>query len=341
MIIDIKSVLSTIKNAKTIKALDDIKVEYLGKKGKLSSSMSELKDASIEEKKRIGKYINDIKTSIIEALENKKTELEEKEFQATLLSEKIDVTLDAKPGKVGKIHPITKVTEEIFNILKSFSFKFVTGPEIETDFFNFTALNIPKFHPARQMHDTFYLKDSDKMLRTHTSPVQIHQMVNHTPPIKVFTCGTVYRNDYDATHTPMFHQLEVLYVDKDVTFTNMKWFCMEFCKAFFETDKIKIRLRPSYFPFTEPSAELDVAYKKGDDGQFIIGDGDDWLEIVGCGMVHPNVIKNCDINPNVYQGFAFGFGIERLASLKYGIPDLRGYFDYNAKWMDCFGFNPL
>jgi len=339
--IDIKAALSCIENAETVQELDDIKVLYLGKKGKLSEAMAGLKNATPEEKKQLGKYINDIKVQLVTAMESKKQILEDKEIEEKLLSEKIDVTLDAKPRRVGKIHPVSKVMEEVFNIMKGFGFKFVTGPEIETDFFNFTALNIPEHHPARQMHDTFYIKNSDKLLRTHTSPVQIHQLVNSAPPVKVFTCGTVYRNDYDATHTPMFHQMEVLYVDKTVSFANMKWFCMEFCKAFFNAENVQLRLRPSYFPFTEPSAEVDIAYTKGDDGQFIIGEGNDWLEILGCGMVHPNVLKSCSVDASIYQGFAFGFGIERLASLKYGIPDLRGYFDYNSKWMECFGFNPI
>lgn len=340
--IDLKQVLGEVEKAKTLKDLEDLKSVYLGKKGKISEIMQSIKDASVDEKKKIGKYINEIKEKLNNAILSKKEIIETETFFESMKNEKLDLTLPVNfNAMIGKNHPISKVYKEVYDILHKFSFEFVSGPEIETDFFNFSALNIHEFHPARQMHDTFYLKNSDMLLRTHTSPVQVRSMLQRHAPLKVFTCGTVYRNDYDATHTPMFNQIEILYIDKNVTFANMKWFCMEFCKAFFERDDIKIRLRPSYFPFTEPSAELDIAYRKADDGQYIIGEGDDWLEIVGCGMVHPNVLKSGGVNPDEYQGFAFGFGVERLTSLKYGIPDLRGYFDYDVKWGDCFGFSPF
>ena len=339
--IDVRSALSEINTVDNLQDLEKLRLSYLGKKGKVSEIMMNLKSASDNDKKLIGQYINDIKVQLSEAVAKKKKEIEEKLLIEEMKKEAVDVTLPETFAKQGSIHPITKVTNEIFDIMRRFSFEFVTGPEIETEFFNFSALNMSEFHPARQMHDTFYLTEKDKVLRTHTSPVQVREMIKRTPPIKIFTCGKVFRNDYDATHTPMFHQMEVLYIDKNVTFANMKWFCDEFTKTFFEKDNIKTRLRPSYFPFTEPSAELDIAYTKAPDGKYIIGEGDNWLEIVGCGMVHPNVLKCGDIDPNEYQGFAFGFGIERLASLKYGIPDLRSYFDFDTNWRDCFAFSPF
>lgn len=339
--IDIRKALSEIESINSLRDLEDFRLNYLGKKGKVTDIMKGLKNATDKDRKLIGQYINDIKTQLTDAISKKRDSIEMAAMIEAMKNETVDVTLPEKFSKIGTIHPITKVSKEIFDIMRRFSFEFVSGPEIETEFFNFSALNMSEFHPARQMHDTFYLNEKGKVLRTHTSPVQVREMIKRTPPIKIFTCGKVFRNDYDATHTPMFHQMEVLYIEKDVTFSNMKWFCDEFTKAFFGKDKIKTRMRPSYFPFTEPSAELDIAFKKADDGKYIIGDGDDWLEIVGCGMVHPNVLKAGGIDPDEYQGFAFGFGIERLASLKYGIPDLRGYFDFDTNWRDCFSFSPF
>lgn len=341
LMIDIRKALFEIESINNLKDLEDFRLCYLGKKGKITDIMKGLRNATDKDKKLIGQYINDIKTQITDAISKRKNFIEMSAMMETMKNEAVDVTLPEKFSKIGTIHPITKVSKEIFDIMRRFSFEFVSGPEIETEFFNFSALNMAEFHPARQMHDTFYLREKGKVLRTHTSPVQVREMIKRTPPIKIFTCGKVFRNDYDATHTPMFHQMEVLYIGKDVTFANMKWFCSEFTKAFFEKGNIKTRLRPSYFPFTEPSAELDVAFKKAENGEYIIGDGNDWLEIVGCGMVHPNVLKAGGINPDEYQGFAFGFGIERLASLKYGIPDLRGYFDFDTNWRDCFSFSPF
>lgn len=339
--IDIRKALSEIENIDNLKDLEEIRLDYLGKKGKVTDIMKGLKNATDKDRKLIGQYINDIKIQLTEAISKKKKEIEAKLMMEAMRAEAVDVSLPENISKIGTIHPISKVTKEIFDIMRSFSFEFVNGPEIESEFFNFSALNMSEFHPARQMHDTFYLTEKDKVLRTHTSPVQVREMIKRTPPIKIFTCGKVFRNDYDATHTPMFHQMEVLYIGKNITFANMKWFCDAFTKVFFGKEQIKTRLRPSYFPFTEPSAELDIAFQKADDGKYIIGDGDDWLEIVGCGMVHPNVLKSGGIDPSEYQGFAFGFGIERLASLKYGIPDLRGYFDFDTNWRDCFSFSPF
>ena len=270
-------------------------------------------------------------------------ELAALELNARLASEKIDVTLPARPSVQGKIHPVTQVIEEITAIFADMGFAVAEGPDIETDDYNFDKLNIPESHPARRMHDTFYLQgngDGKALLRTHTSPVQIRTMQGGKPPFRFIAPGSTYRCDSDLTHTPMFHQIEGFVIDKGINMGHLKGCLIEFLKAFFELDEVPVRFRPSFFPFTEPSAEVDIGCKRSRD-ELKIGAGDDWLEVLGCGMVHPNVLKNCNLDPNEWQGFAFGMGVERLAMLKYGIPDLRTFFDSDTRWLSHYGFDAL
>jgi phenylalanyl-tRNA synthetase alpha chain len=323
--------------------LEETRVALLGKKGKLTEALKTLGQASPEERKTLGALLNQIKQEISEALETKKAALAEIELNARLDSEKLDVTLPVRTESTGKIHPITQVTEEITAIFAGLGFSVADGPDIEDDDTNFTALNIPESHPARQMHDTFYLQgngDNKTVLRTHTSPVQIRTMRAGKPPFRFIALGSTYRCDSDLTHTPMFHQVEGLVIDKNINMGHLKGCISEFLKVFFELDEVPVRFRPSFFPFTEPSAEVDIGCARGKDS-LKIGAGDDWLEIMGCGMVHPNVLKNCGIDPAEWQGFAFGMGIERLAMLKYGIPDLRTFFESDARWLEHYGFDPL
>ncbi|MFV0626952.1 MAG: phenylalanine--tRNA ligase subunit alpha [Alphaproteobacteria bacterium] len=341
--------IQDIKNAKDIKALEDIRVAVLGKKGSITELMKGLATLSVEEKKEMGKNLNILKTEVETVLEAKKTELEESELEAKLNSERVDVTLPIRPEVQGRIHPVSKIYEEVLSIFGQMGFSVAEGPDIEDTFHNFTALNMPDNHPARQMHDTFYLpkeKDGSKdiddsyVIRTHTSPVQIRTMQKQQPPIRIIAPGRTYRSDYDATHTPMFHQVEGLVIDKNITMAHLKGCLYDFVKAFFELDEIPVRYRPSFFPFTEPSAEMDIGCLKTK-SEIKIGAGNDWLEILGCGMVHPNVLRAGGIDPDVYQGFAFGVGMDRLAMLKYGIPDLRTFFESDVRWLKNYGFAPL
>ncbi len=324
--------------------LEDIRVSEVGKKGRVSLLMRELGKMSADEKKIFGPKLNSLKNLINTAIADQKTALESAELDERLRSERIDVTLPTPPVTIGSIHPITQVMDEVAEIFTEIGFSIAEGPEIEEDFYNFTALNIPAEHPARQMHDTFYLpEDADgnrKLLRTHTSPVQIRTMMSGPPPYRIIAPGRTYRCDSDATHTPMFHQVEALVIDKDIHMGHLKWCIEEFCRKFFELDDVKIRFRPSYFPFTEPSAEVDIgcAFK---DGEILIGEGDDWLEIMGCGMVNPRVLENVNLDPNEYQGFAFGMGLDRIAMLKWGIPDLREFFAADLRWLKHYGFAAL
>ncbi len=263
-----------------------------------------------------------------------------------LSAERIDVTLPVREGPEtrGRIHPISQVIDELTAIFADMGFSVAEGPDIETDYLNFTALNFPVGHPAREMHDTFFLAPNEagerKVLRTHTSPVQIRTMTSQKPPIRVIIPGRTYRHDSDQTHTPMFHQVEGLVIDRQANIANMKWVLEEFCKAFFEVDAVRMRFRPSFFPFTEPSAEVDIQCSRRD-GEIRFGEGEDWLEILGCGMVHPNVLRNCGLDPDEFQGFAWGMGIDRIAMLKYGMPDLRPFFDADVRWLNHYGFRPL
>lgn len=328
--------LTKIDQADTLVVLDEIRVAALGKNGSITALMKELGALPVEEKKLAGQVLNVFKTEIATAIETKKQALEAAEMNAKLAAQKVDVTLPVRPqNTMGRIHPVSQVMEEMLTIFAQMGFDLAEGPDIEDDWHNFEALNMPPSHPARQMQATFFMDgDNSKILRTQTSGVQIRTMENKKPPIKIVAPGRTYRVDYDATHTPMFHQIEGLVVDKTTNLAHLKGVLEEFLKLFFETNDVKLRFRPSFFPFTEPSYEADVG------GALAKSIGKEWIELLGCGMVHPNVLKNCGIDPNEYQGFAFGCGVDRLAMLKYGIPDLRSFFDADMRWIKHYGFLP-
>ncbi|MEM9495707.1 MAG: phenylalanine--tRNA ligase subunit alpha [Pseudomonadota bacterium] len=335
---------SKIAGAETETALDEIRVGALGKKGVISERMKTLGKMSPEERKEMGPALNGLKTRVAEAIDAKKTVLEEAALEARLASEKVDVTLPVRPEPVGKIHPVSQVTEEIIAIFSAMGFDVAEGPDIEDDFHNFTALNFPADHPAREMHDTFFFEPKDDgermLLRTHTSPVQIRTMKTTPPPIRIIIPGRTFRCDSDQTHTPMFHQVEGLVIDRETHMGHLKGTLEAFAKTYFEIDEVKTRFRPHFFPFTEPSAEMDIGYERAGN-EIRIGSGDKWMEILGCGMVHPNVLVNCGLDPDEFQGFAFGMGVDRLAMLKYGIPDLRDFFAADARWLEHYGFDAL
>ena len=342
-----KELVAEIEAAQDLKALEEARVAITGKKGKLTTMMKDLSALSVEEKKEMGKNLNLLKAEVEKALDQRKSVLEEQALNEKLAKETIDVTLPVRPETQGRIHPVSKIYEEVVAIFGQMGFSVAEGPDIEDQFHNFNALNMPANHPARQMQDTFYIPNPDSndfddsyVVRTHTSPVQIRTMENQQPPIRIIAPGRTYRSDYDATHTPMFHQVEGLVIDKNITMAHLKGCLYDFVKAFFELDEIPVRYRPSYFPFTEPSAEMDIGCLKTKN-ELKIGAGNDWLEILGCGMVHPNVLRAGGIDPDVYQGFAFGMGIDRLAMLKYGIPDLRTFFESDVRWLKHYGFNAL
>ncbi|WP_138379103.1 phenylalanine--tRNA ligase subunit alpha [Luteithermobacter gelatinilyticus] len=336
--------LDRIQGAGDLAALEEIRVATLGKKGRVSLMMRELGQMTPEEKKELGPRLNTLKTTLNAAIAARREALENALLNERLQSEKVDITLPTAPQPEGGIHPITQVIDEVTEIFTEMGFSVAEGPDIEEDFYNFTALNIPEEHPARQMHDTFYLPEDAngkrKVLRTHTSPVQIRTMMAGEPPFRIIAPGRTYRCDSDATHTPMFHQVEALLIDRNIHMGHLKWCIEEFARRFFEVGDIKIRFRPSYFPFTEPSAEVDIGCAfKGD--EIAIGEGNDWLEIMGCGMVHPRVMENVGLDPNDYQGFAFGMGLDRIAMLKWGIPDLRDFFAADLRWLKHYGFTAL
>jgi phenylalanyl-tRNA synthetase alpha chain len=338
--------LEAIGRAPDLAKLEDVRVSALGKKGSVSALMQQLGALPPEARKDYGQAVNALKTSVGEALEAKRAELSRAALSEKLAHERADVTLPVREGPLaeGRIHPVSQVTDEITEIFADMGFSIAEGPDIETDFNNFTALNIPPEHPARQDHDTFYFEPGPDgtraVLRTHTSPVQIRTMLAEKPPLRIIAPGRVYRADSDQTHTPMFHQVEGLVIDEETHLGHLKWVLEEFCKAFFEVKQVKMRFRASHFPFTEPSMEVDIGYAKVGD-EIRIGEGDRWLEILGCGMVHPNVLKNVGLDPARYQGFAFGLGIDRLAMLKYGMPDLRAFFAGDLRWLKHYGFAPL
>ena len=344
---DFRELETEIKKASdkftNIESINEFRIKFLGKKGIISLEMKELASLSGDERKQNAEKLNKIKDSVLEIIASKTEELNSEELEKKLNSETLDITLSTSKS-YGTIHPISQVIEEVITIFGDLDFFVAEGPEVETDYNNFTALNTSEHHPARQMHDTFYVEtETDGMpnvLRTHTSPVQIRSMLKQKPPIRLIAPGKTFRCDNDQTHSPMFHQVEGLVIDQESNMSHLKG-CLEiFLKTFFETDKLNMRFRPSHFPFTEPSAEVDIGYtKKGN--QLIIGEGEDWLEILGCGMVHSNVLENVNINSNEYQGYAFGMGIERLAMLKYGISDLRTFFDSDLRWNKHYGFSPL
>lgn len=338
--------LAQVEGANSLQALDDVRVAALGKKGAITAQMKNLGGLEPEQRKITGQTLNAIKDEVAAAIEAKKTAMADSELNAKLLTEKLDVTLPARAAQEGYIHPISQTIEEVVAIFGEMGFVVGEGPEIEDDWYNFTALNIPEDHPARQEHDTFYLPgksekgEGRKVLRTHTSPVQIRTMMNSQPPLRIIAPGRTYRCDYDATHSPMFHQIEGLVVDDSTHMGHLKGCLIDFCRTYFDIDDLPVRFRPSYFPFTEPSAEVDIGCsRKG--GEFKIGHGEEWLEILGCGMVNAKVLENCGIDSTKYQGFAFGIGIERLAMLKYGIPDLRTFYESDLRWLRHYGFQSL
>jgi len=335
---------SMIANAEDMDALEQIRISALGKKGQITALMKDLGKLDPEKRKAAGKELNILKQIVSNLLDVRKNDLENIDLGSRLAGEKIDVTLPIRPEEMGTIHPISQTTDELISIFGEMGFVVAEGPSIEEDWYNFTALNIPIDHPARQEHDTFYInakKEGQRMvLRTHTSPVQIRTMQSQKPPIRIIVPGRTYRCDHDATHSPMFHQLEGLVIDETTHMGHLKGCLIEMCKTFFAMDELPVRFRPSYFPFTEPSAEVDIGCSfKG--GTLKIGEGEDWLEVLGSGMVNPNVLENCGIDSNKYQGFAFGMGIERMAMLKYGIPDLRTFYESDLRWLKHYGFQPL
>ena len=338
--------LEAVATASDLASLEEVRVGALGKKGRVSALMQRLGSMPPEERRDFGQAVNAVKVAVADALEAKRETLAREATAARLASERADVTLPVREGPLaeGRVHPVSQVTDEITEIFADLGFSIAEGPDIETDFNNFTALNIPPEHPARQDHDTFYFAEGPDgtrpVLRTHTSPVQIRTMLANTPPLRVIAPGRVYRCDSDQTHTPMFHQVEGLVIDEETHLGHLKWVLEEFCQAFFEVPEVKMRFRASHFPFTEPSMEVDIGYAKVGD-EIRIGEGDQWLEILGCGMVHPNVLKAVNLDPKKYQGFAFGVGIDRLTMLKYGMPDLRAFFAGDLRWLKHYGFPAL
>jgi phenylalanyl-tRNA synthetase alpha chain len=354
-----------IAAANDLATLDDVRVSALGKKGRVTELLKTLGTLPEDQRKAFGASVNEVKGDLEARIETRKAALSSKALDARLSSEKADITLSPRAEAQGSIHPVSKTIAEITAIFARQGFAVAEGPDIESDEYNFTLLNIPPDHPARQMQDTFYLnsaaedqgaravvpdasaagtertaQNQPKVLRTHTSPVQVRTMLNQKPPIRILAPGRTYRYDSDQTHSPMFHQVEGLVIDKDITMGHLKGALMDFLRAFFDVPDLTVRFRPSYFPFTEPSAEVDIGCSRAG-GKLKIGGGDDWLEVLGCGMVHEKVLKNCNIDPAQYQGFAFGMGVERLAMLKYGIPDLRTFYESDLRWLKHYGFSPL
>jgi phenylalanyl-tRNA synthetase alpha chain len=327
-------------------ALEAVRVAALGRNGTITALLKTLGAMAPDERRLQGPLINGLKDKVTDALTARRDALKNASLDARLNTETVDVTLPVRepPAEAGRIHPISQVIDELTAIFSDMGFAVAEGPDIETDDYNFTKLNIPEGHPAREMHDTFFFNPkpdgSRLLLRTHTSPVQIKTMLTQKPPIRVIIPGRTYRVDSDQTHTPMFHQVEGLVIDKSSNLGHLKWILEEFLKAFFEVDQVKMRFRPSFFPFTEPSLEVDIQCRR-DKGEVRFGEGNDWLEILGCGMVHPNVMRNCGLDPEEYQGFAWGMGIDRIAMLKYGMPDLRAFFEADVRWLSHYGFRPL
>ena len=348
-----KELTGQIESARDTKTLEDVRVHVLGKSGQITALMKTLGQMDPEERKTKGQELNALKDEIAALIERQETALKRQELDARLVNETIDITLSPRPEAAGKIHPLSRTMEELVAIFGAMGFKVAEGSDIEDDWHNFTALNFPPGHPAREMQDTFFLPETageadpakaKKLLRTHTSSVQIRHMENNKPPHKIICFGRTYRSDWDMTHTPMFHQVECLYIDKGVTMAHLKGCLTDFVRAFFNNDSLPVRFRPSFFPFVEPGAEVDIGYVKDGKGGIRLGaaaQGEEqrWMEILGAGMVHPNVLKNCGVDPAEYQGFAFGCGIERITMLKYGIPDLRTFFESDIRWLSHYGFD--
>ena len=335
------NLLLKLKSKLNLSEVNQMKSDLFGKNGLVSSQFKKIGTIAETERKKFASELNVIKDELQDLINLKIKEIENEEIREKLQKEKIDITLPERPFVRGKIHPVSQTIDEISSIFSEIGFSVEEGPDVESEYNNFTALNTPENHPARDMHDTFYLDEKkERLLRTHTSPVQIRTMLKDKPPFKIIAPGRTYRSDSDQTHAPMFHQVEGLHIDKDINMGHLKGCLNYFIKEFFELDKIKMRFRPSHFPFTEPSAEVDIGYEI-EDGKIVIGEGDQWLEILGCGMVHPNVLRNVKVDPKNFQGYAFGMGIDRLAMLKYGINDLRAFFDCDYRWLNHFGFDPL
>ena len=333
--------LLKLKGKLDISEINKIKSDLFGKSGLISTQFKKIGTIADSERKKFASDLNIIKNELQDLISSKINEVENVEINKKLEKEKIDITLPERSFVRGKIHPVSQTIDEISSIFSEIGFSVEEGPDVENEYNNFTALNTPENHPARDMHDTFYLDEKkQKLLRTHTSPVQIRTMLKDKPPFKIIAPGRTYRSDSDQTHSPMFHQVEGLHIDKNINMGHLKGCLNYFIKEFFEVDKIQMRFRPSHFPFTEPSAEVDIGYEMKD-GKIVIGEGNQWLEILGCGMVHPNVLKNVKVDPTKFQGYAFGIGIDRLAMLKYGINDLRAFFDCDYRWLNHFGFDPL
>jgi phenylalanyl-tRNA synthetase alpha chain len=333
---------AAIAGARDLSALDAVRVAALGKTGSISNLLKSLGSMSPAERQTAGPAINGLRDRVQALIGERKAALEGQALQAKLAAERLDLTLPAPPRRRGSVHPTMQAFDELISIFAELGFTVAEGPDIEDDFHNFTALNFPPKHPARDMHDTFFLQpDAEgvrKVLRTHTSPVQVRTMMSQAPPIRIVAPGRTYRKDSDQTHTPMFHQIEGLVIDRDTHMGHLKWTLETVLARYFETDAVTTRFRPHHFPFTEPSAEMDVGCDRSG-GELKIGQGSDWLEILGCGMVHPNVLRNCGLDPDEWQGFAFGFGVDRLAMLKYGVPDLRDMFASDTRWLAHYGFS--
>jgi phenylalanyl-tRNA synthetase alpha chain len=341
-----QQILAEIGTAADEAALESLRIASLGKNGRITALLKTLGSLPPDERKIQGPLINGLKDRVNAALAARRESFKVAALQERLNTESIDVTLPVReaPFEIGRVHPITQVTDELTAIFADMGFSIAEGPDIETDDYNFTKLNFPENHPARDMQATFFFNPKPDgtrlLLRTHTSPVQIRTMLSKKPPIRVIIPGRTYRSDWDQTHTPMFHQVEGLVIDKSSHLGHLKWILEEFLKAFFEIDRVGLRFRPSFFPFTEPSLEVDIQCRR-DKGEIRFGEGDDWMEILGCGMVHPNVLKNCGLDPDEYQGFAWGMGIDRIAMLKYGISDVRQFFEADVRWLSHYGFRPL
>ena len=333
--------LLKLKSKLNLSEVNQVKLDLFGKDGLITSQFKKISSITESERKKFASDLNLIKDELNDLINSKIKDIEVEQINKKLEKEKIDVTLPERNFNRGKIHPVSQTIDEISSIFSEIGFSVEEGPDVENEYNNFTALNTPDNHPARDMHDTFYLDvNKEKLLRTHTSPVQIRTMLNSKPPFKIIAPGRTYRSDSDQTHSPMFHQVEGLHIDKNINMGHLKGCLNYFIKEFFEVDKIKMRFRPSHFPFTEPSAEVDIGYEIKE-GKIVIGEGDKWLEILGCGMVHPNVLKNVKVDPKKYQGYAFGIGIDRLAMLKYGINDLRSFFECDYRWLNHYGFDPI
>jgi phenylalanyl-tRNA synthetase alpha chain len=337
--------VARIAAAETLQELDSLRVSLLGKQGEITARLKSLGAMDAETRVLEAPRIHALRERVSDALSSRKDALEAAELERKLATERIDLSLPAPDSISGTVHPVSQVMDELAEIFADLGFSVAEGPEIESQWYNFTALNMPEFHPARAMQDTFYLDPREpggerQVLRTHTSPVQIRTMEKNPPPIRIIAPGRVYRSDSDATHTPMFHQIEGLVIDRNIHLGHLKWTLETFLRAFFEREDVAIRMFPSYFPFTEPSADVQVGWS-WENGRRVIGGSDNWMEVLGSGMVHPNVIRNCGLDPDEWQGFAFGTGVDRLAMLKYGMSDLRAFFDGDSRWLKHYGFRAL